>query len=48
MGQRIVSAMATKLEATVERDPAHAGTRIVLRFSRVNQPVTKPANAAAS
>ena len=32
MGQRIVSAMAAKLEASVERDPAHAGTRIVLRF----------------
>jgi len=34
MGQRIVSAMASKLEATVERDPNHAGTRIVLRFAR--------------
>ncbi|UZE46684.1 response regulator [Rhodopseudomonas sp. P2A-2r] len=32
MGQRIVNAMANKLEATVERDPAHSGTRIVLRF----------------
>ncbi len=32
MGQRIVSAMASKLEAGVERDPIHAGTRIVLRF----------------
>ena len=46
MGQRIVSAMATKLEAAVERDPAHSGTRIVLRFRRVNAPVPKP-NAAA-
>ena len=36
MGQRIVSAMASKLEANVERDPAHSGTRIVLRFRRVN------------
>ena len=35
MGQRIVSAMAAKLEASVERDPAHHGTRIVLRFRRV-------------
>ncbi len=35
MGQRIVTAMATKLEATVERDPNHAGTRIVLRFARL-------------
>jgi two-component sensor histidine kinase len=34
MGQRIVSAMASKLEATAERDPNHAGTRIVLRFAR--------------
>ena len=45
MGQRIVSAMATKLDASVERDPAHAGTRIVLRFCRV--PATKPKKAAA-
>src|ERR1700692_3995561 len=29
MGQRIVSAMASKLEASVERDPSHAGTRLV-------------------
>jgi two-component sensor histidine kinase/CheY-like chemotaxis protein len=49
MGQRIVTAMASKLEASVERDPAHAGTRIVLRFRRVNAPpATKPASAAAS
>src|ERR1700727_2433548 len=46
MGQRIVSAMAAKLEATVERDPDHAGTRIILRFRRVNPPATKPASAA--
>jgi two-component sensor histidine kinase len=32
MGQRIVSAMASKLEASVERDAGHPGTRIVLRF----------------
>ena len=48
MGQRIVSAMASKLEASVERDPAHAGTRIVVRFRRVNATATKPASAAAS
>jgi two-component sensor histidine kinase len=48
MGQRIVTAMASKLEACVERDPSHAGTRIVLRFRRVNRPATKPASAAAS
>jgi len=34
MGQRIVGAMAAKLEATVERDQGHVGTRIVLRFPR--------------
>jgi two-component sensor histidine kinase len=43
MGQRIVSAMASKLEATVERDPAHSGTRIVLRFHRVNAPAATAA-----
>ena len=47
MGQRIVSAMAAKLDASVERDPAHAGTRIVLRFRRINAPASKPAQAAA-
>ena len=47
MGQRIVSTMAAKLEASVERDPDHAGTRIVLRFRRA-KPAAKPANAAAS
>jgi two-component sensor histidine kinase len=49
MGQRIVSAMASKLDAGVERDPTHAGTRIVLRFRRVDKPVAaNPASAAAS
>jgi two-component sensor histidine kinase len=47
MGQRIVVAMASKLEASVERDPTHAGTRIVLRFHRVNKPVRKPGCAAS-
>jgi two-component sensor histidine kinase len=46
MGQRIVTAMATKLDASVERDPAHPGTRIVLRFLRINTPAAKPASAA--
>src|SRR3982075_1272269 len=47
MGQRIVNAMASKLDASVERDPTHAGTRIVLRFRRVNAPATaRPASAA--
>jgi two-component sensor histidine kinase len=47
MGQRIVSAMAAKLDASVERDPGHAGTRIVLRFRRIDTPaIAKPASAA--
>jgi two-component sensor histidine kinase len=48
MGQRIVTAMAQKLDASVERDPQHAGTRIVLRFRRANAPAPaiKPASAA--
>jgi two-component sensor histidine kinase len=47
MGQRIVTAMASKLDASVERDPTHAGTRIVLQFRRVNAPATaRPASAA--
>ena len=47
MGQRIVTAMAQKLDASVERDPAHTGTRIVLRFRRIPTPATKPKKAAA-
>jgi two-component sensor histidine kinase len=47
MGQRIVTAMAQKLDATVERDPAHAGTRMMLRFRRATAPApAKPASAA--
>ncbi len=37
MGQKIVSAMATKLDATIMRDPTHCGTRITLAFRRVNK-----------
>jgi two-component sensor histidine kinase len=48
MGQRIVSAMAAKLCASVERDEAHAGTRIVLRFGRLATPTAKPGCRAAS
>jgi two-component sensor histidine kinase len=48
MGQRIVSAMASKLEADVERDPDHRGTRIALRFRRSGAAAPKSANAAAS
>jgi two-component sensor histidine kinase len=47
MGQRIVSAMAAKLEATAERDPNHHGTRIVLRFRRAPKTTPKPNSAAA-
>jgi two-component sensor histidine kinase len=45
MGQRIVNAMANKLDAKVERDPAHSGTRIVLQFRRVNAPAANLAPA---
>src|SRR6201747_2116470 len=48
MGQRIVTAMASKIAATVERDPAHAGTRIVLRFRRVTAPAPAPARSASA
>jgi two-component sensor histidine kinase/CheY-like chemotaxis protein len=47
MGQRIVSAMASKLEACVERDPGHTGTRVLVRFQRAHAPAPKSANAAA-
>jgi two-component sensor histidine kinase len=47
MGQRIVTAMAQKLDASVERDPQHAGTRIVLRFRRVNA-APAPARSASA
>jgi two-component sensor histidine kinase len=47
MGQRIVNAMAAKLEAEVERDASHAGTRIVLRFRCRNTPPAAPATAAS-
>lgn len=42
MGQRIVSAMANKLEASVSRDPAHRGTKIVLCFHRVARQAARP------
>ena len=46
MGQRIVSAMASKLEASVERDPDHEGTRIVLEFRRAKAPAPQTDAAA--
>jgi two-component sensor histidine kinase len=48
MGQRIVTAMAAKLAASVERDPAHSGTRIVLRFPLASQTKTKAISETAS
>jgi len=48
MGQRIVAAMATKLDASVERDPTHSGTRVMLMFRRVPVAAGKPAAAAAN
>ncbi len=43
MGQRIVAAMAAKLNATVERDPSHDGTRMVVRMARSPEPAAKTA-----
>lgn len=43
MGQRIVTAMAQKLDATVERDPAHEGTRVVVRFKELRDEAPEPA-----
>jgi len=48
MGQRIVAAMAAKLAATVERDPDHEGTRIVLCFPRCGNGPVKAGLKAAS
>jgi two-component sensor histidine kinase len=47
MGQRIVSAMAAKLEASVDRDPNHAGTRILVRFPLQKPPPAKSGGATA-
>ena len=47
MGQRIVGAMAAKLDASVERDPKHDGTKIVLRFRCAAVANGKSVNAAA-
>lgn len=38
MGQRIVSAMAAKLNTKVERDPSHSGTRLVLKLKHATPP----------
>jgi two-component sensor histidine kinase len=48
MGQRIVTAMAVKLEASVERDASHSGTRIVVRFRRARAPAPPPQTNAAA
>jgi two-component sensor histidine kinase len=47
LGQRIVAAMATKLDAVVEHDPSHHGTRVVLRFKAEAPSFARKANAAA-
>jgi len=48
MGQRIVSAMAIKLDTKAERDPAHPGTRIVLHLKNTAQThVRQPAPGMA-
>lgn len=47
MGQRIVSAMAQKLETKAERDPSHTGTRIVMRLKNAAQPQVKQAAGTA-
>lgn len=47
MGQRIVSAMATKLETRAERDPSHSGTRIVLKLKNAAQQQTAQVAGAA-
>ena len=43
LGQRIVAAMASKLDASLTHDPAHAGTRVRLRFTRDQKVKAKPA-----
>jgi two-component sensor histidine kinase len=47
MGQRIVNAMANKLDATVERDPNHSGTRIILTFRCAKAAPATPAAVAS-
>jgi two-component sensor histidine kinase len=41
MGQRIVSAMANKLNASVEHDSSAKGTRVTLKFNRADPPKSK-------
>lgn len=48
MGQRIVSAMAAKLEARVDRNLSRPGTRILVRFPRLKTVAADTASAAAS
>jgi two-component sensor histidine kinase len=47
LGQRIVAAMAAKLDARVERDSDHPGTRIEVRFPRIHTPAIDATSAAA-
>ena len=48
MGQRIVSAMATKLETKAERDPSHPGTRIVLLLKNIALPQARQPVSAST
>ena len=46
--RRHVDAVRDRIHAQAERDPAHAGTRIVLRFRRGIPPVTESLSATAA
>lgn len=46
MGQRIVAAMATKLEAQMQVDPAHQGTRMLINLPRTTAPPATRKSAA--
>lgn len=48
MGQRIVQAMGSKLNARIERDPMHAGTRIVVEFVLDQSLAVKPLLASTA
>jgi len=43
LGQRIVKAMGEKLNAQIETDPAHAGTRVLVSFDMHKEPPPRPA-----
>ncbi|MBB5755016.1 sensor histidine kinase [Prosthecomicrobium pneumaticum] len=43
LGRRIIGALAAKLGANVEQDPAHAGTRVMIRVARTSEPAADAA-----